>query len=488
MINETYIGFMERMKIMSGMRMLGTGMDIGNMQPYGYQIAFSLILKVFRKQIQDDNSRTKKDLLEMTKQITKEMNVSVEKEEYILRLVEGVLWSDRNKQSHFESIIFNEKTNEYEVDKFKYFEEDFSDELWGKSPSTIYKLTTRAEQMIFITREIMEELEFDLEQFYTLQLIKNGYYKEAINSVVSLIGNVKRLINKEKQYSINIQRNPGIIISENRINRRKKKEEINKQFEEEQKMFKTMLRWKEHVAPEKEKQNVEKLFEDIEKARKYHDILAKTVLSNISYEIELRLKSPQSFWKLSNISFKKNYWEDEILKKGVGDFDIFEDLLTDLFSVEIPFIFPIDWAFSEQITTNKMMQEVREKENQQIEVPQKEIDWEKAIKQYMPIFEKLLVNKKLTYKELEKLIWDWEENVFLIDILMMFVLSDTKLKYIKEITNQSDIRLALFSKLCNEDQKYLELSGKKIVVKLNEDVNCLMGNKVKISPYELFLI
>lgn len=37
-------------------------------------------------------------------------------------------------------------------------------------------LNEESQEMIFITREILEEFGFDLEQFYTLQLIKTGNF------------------------------------------------------------------------------------------------------------------------------------------------------------------------------------------------------------------------------------------------------------------------------------------------------------------------
>ena len=42
----------------------------------------------------------------------------------------------------------------------------------GTGGPTVYMLTEESQEMIFITREVLEEFGFDLEQFYTLQLIK----------------------------------------------------------------------------------------------------------------------------------------------------------------------------------------------------------------------------------------------------------------------------------------------------------------------------
>ena len=105
-------------------------------------------------------------------------------------------------------------------------------------------LTEESQEMIFITREILEEFGFDIEQFYTLQLIKTGNFTKAQNSIDNLIARVRTLIRREKNYRQDMVRDPQVIFFDRQRNPRKTEEEIRKQFEDEQKVFDDMFSWK----------------------------------------------------------------------------------------------------------------------------------------------------------------------------------------------------------------------------------------------------
>ena len=47
-------GFFERMKKIQAIRMLGTGLDAGEMQEYVHEICFMLLLKIFRREITEN--------------------------------------------------------------------------------------------------------------------------------------------------------------------------------------------------------------------------------------------------------------------------------------------------------------------------------------------------------------------------------------------------------------------------------------------------
>ncbi len=49
------------------------------------------------------------------------------------------------------------------------------------------------------------------------------------------------------------------------------------------------------------------MFQNLEKARVLHDNLAKIVMENIAYEMEVRVKYPESFWKLQILVLKGIY-------------------------------------------------------------------------------------------------------------------------------------------------------------------------------------
>src|SRR5699024_11024929 len=104
--------------------------------------------------------------------------------------------------------IFNEATSSKKEYSFRYFTSDREHSHWDRGGPTVYMLTEESQEMIFITREILEEFGFDLEQFYTLQLIKSGNLSKANNSIEGLIARVRTLINREKDYRRHIIRNP----------------------------------------------------------------------------------------------------------------------------------------------------------------------------------------------------------------------------------------------------------------------------------------
>src|SRR5699024_4451463 len=131
----------------------------------------------------------------------------------------------------------------------------------------------------------------------------------------------------------------------------KTEEEIRNQFEEERKVFLEMVSWKNKYdsLPEDKKNEAEIMFENLERARSLHDNLAKMVMENFALEVEIRVKYPESFWNISTSSFKKDIWQNNIVKNGLKDMDHLEKIISPLFSPEVEFIYPLAWAWSEQI-------------------------------------------------------------------------------------------------------------------------------------------
>ncbi len=143
--------------------------------------------------------------------------------EIVERIVDGTLWyREPNRQEAFSTKIYNENINSKEEYIFRYFQADRENSHWEESGPTVYMLTEEAQEMIFITREILEEFGFDIEQFYTLQLIKKGNFTKAQNSIDNLIARVKTLINREREYRSAIIRDPQNIFMDRSIRGGKK--------------------------------------------------------------------------------------------------------------------------------------------------------------------------------------------------------------------------------------------------------------------------
>ena len=191
-------GFFNRMKKLQIIRMLGSGMDIGELNEYAYEISFLLIQNIFLKELSEDSNRTRNDMIFITEKILATMKLNYT-QEIVERIVDGTLWyRDPTKQEGFKSRIYDESKGSKQDYIFRYFKVDREHSRWEQGGSTVYMLTEESQEMVFITREILEEFGFDLEQFYTLQLIKTGNFSKAKNSIDNLIARVKTLINREK--------------------------------------------------------------------------------------------------------------------------------------------------------------------------------------------------------------------------------------------------------------------------------------------------
>lgn len=483
-------GFFNRMKKLQPIRMLGTGMDLGELNEFAYEICFLLVQNIFNRELRENLNRTRNDMLLLTGKILRDMNLEGSKE-IIERIVDGTLWyREPTKQEAFGSKIYNEATGRAENYFFRYFKVDREHSHWEQGGATVYMLTEESQEMIFITREILEEFGFDLEQFYTLQLIKTGNFTKARNSIDHLMARVRVLINREKEYRRDIIRDPQNIFFDRNIREKKTEDEIKEQFEDEQQVFQNMLSWKNRYdsLPEDKKREAEIMFENLERARSLHNSLAKHVMENLALEMEIRVKYPESFWNISNFSFKKDIWQNHIVKNGLRSMDDLENVVSVLFSPEIEFIYPLNWAWSEQVVQS------RRKERQQADRileegwQFRETDWGLMGELYEEIFYALLEKGRFSILKLnqknenEKERWlSQKENI---DLFMMFVISKVTLDF--KYTGE-DERLKLFRMLCNKNPGFKALQGKKIASKIEETEESFNWHEIFISPYIIYI-
>lgn len=483
-------GFFDRMKKLQPIRMLGTGMDLGDLNEYAYEICFLLIQNIFKREISENTNRTRNDMVFITEKIIKDMNLNCSRDA-VERIVDGTLWyREPNRQESFNTKIFHENTNGKEDYNFRYFIVDRENSNWDEGGSTVYKLTEESQEMIFITREILEEFGFNLEQFYTLQLIKTGNFSKARNSIDNLVARVRVLINREKEYRQDIIREPQNIFIDRNIRGKKTDEDIKKQFEDEQKVFQNMFSWKnrKETLPGDKKLEAEIMFDNLERVRVLHDNLAKYVMENLALEMEIRVKYPESFWNISKFSFKKDIWKNQIVKNGVKDISDLEGLITPLFSPNTEFIYPLEWAWSEQVVKTKRekikIDYTIEEENWKF----KETDWDLLVDLYEEVFLSLLEKGQYSIIELnrkkgkEKSLWlSQKANI---DIFMMFVISETKLDI--DYSGEDD-RLELFRLLCEKTPSLKALQGKNILSKIEDDKEKFNWKELFISPYTLYI-
>ena len=483
-------GFFNRMKKLQPIRMLGTGMDSGELNDYAYEICFLLIQNIFNRELRDNHNRTRKDMIFITEKILSDMNLQASNE-IVERIVDGTLWyREPTRQESFATSIYNEDLGAKEEYLFRYFVVDRENSHWEQGGATVYMLSDESQEMIFITREILEEFGFDLEQFYTLQLIKSGNFSKAQNSIDSLIARVRVLIHREKEYRQAIIRDPQNIFIDRNNNGRKSDDEIREQFEDEQKIFQDMFSWRSRYdsLPEDRKAEAETMFENLERARSLHDSLAKQVMANLALAYEIRVKHPESFWKMSSLSFKKDIWQSHIVKDGLKSMDDLEMIISPLFSPKIPFIYPLDWAWEEQVTKSKRKVDKYNTDNIDESWEFREIDWDLMVELWEEIFISLLENGNYSILELNKK-HDEEREQWLmqrenIDIFMMFAISQVVLDkdYIGE-----DERLKLFKLLCDKNPALLALQGKKVLSKIESTREVFGWRELFISPYIIYI-
>lgn len=483
-------GFFNRMKKLQAIRLLGSGMDLGELNEYSYEICFLLIQNVFKREINDNPNRTRNDMVFITEKILNDMDLRCSRE-VVERIVDGTLWyREPTKQDSFSTRIFNEEIGAKEDYTFRYFKVDRENSHWEEGGSTVYMLSEESQEMIFISREILEEFGFDLEQFYTLQLIKTGNFSKARSSIDNLIARVRVLINREKEYRQDIIREPQNIFFDRSIRGKKTEEEIKEQFEDEQKVFQNMFSWRNRYEslPEEKKQEAEIMFDDLERARVLHDNLAKHVMGNLALELEIRVKYPESFWSISNQSFKKDIWQNHIVKNGLNNMDDFEKIISPLFSPNKEFIYPLEWAWSEQTVRSKRKQRRQEYDDEEETWVFIDTDWDLLVELYLEVFLSLLENGEFSILELnkkdqeERAMWlSQKENI---DLFMMFVISDTTLDF--EFTGE-DERLKLFKLLCDKNSSFKSLQNKKVLSRIEDMEEKFNWNELFISPYTLYI-
>jgi hypothetical protein len=494
-MNKASTGLHDRLKKTLAISRLGQGMDIGSLNEYSHEIALYLLLKVFHREINNNNQRTKNDLIEMASHIVSEMKLNADIEQ-IKRLVDGVLYyGDPRQQSYFSVMIYNEESGKHEEFKFRYLIPDREASGWDKGGSTVYMLSETAQEIIFITREVLQEFGFDLEQFYTLQLIKNGNFSEAKGSVSNLIARVRSLIKEEKDWREDILRNPGLIFAARKERKKRTEGDLREQFAEEKRVFADMFSWRDRLNnfPTKKKKEGELLFEELERARALHDRLAELAISNLALELEIRKENPDIFWKTSQITFKKDYWQDSIINSGLPDINLLEDLLNPLFSPEQDFIFPLDWAWSEQ----QLYTYLEEYENDNVILnlespPVKVIDWELVIELWESVFEELMEKGKYSLRNLEGLEEEeqlkWLSQDKNLELFIMFIITDVILIKLEEEYPGLDERLVLYNKLIEKNDKFSQLTGQRIIAHLNPSgLKVKLANEFEISEYTLYL-
>ena len=495
-VNETWDGFAQRMQRLNPLFELGRGMEVGELKPHIQTILMHVLLTIFYRELNDDENRRKSDIKYMVEDSIKQMKLLAD-EKQIERITSGLLYQGKEEYSKpFEAFYYDEIRQSWETQVFRYVT---MDELYTNlemGGSIVYKLTDIAQEMIFMSREMAEELSITIEQLYSMQLIKNGNFQKAIRNLDHLISRVNRLMAKEYTFQKEMINNPKILLIEEEWQRADNRVEIEKQFEEEKNHFRTITSMIEKSKQRNEEDDfIQKelmlLQEKIGHTRQLHDRFAKLVIQNISYEMKLKVENPSLFWENSLVSFREHYYENWFMKGDFSTFEGVESILSPLFSPKNEFILPLDWIWGEQeLSENEETDVIVDEEVQESITTQRVTNWDSVVKSWSYVFQYIQTYGEFSLAHLAELpsaVQDlWVEESETIDLWMMFDKKPLKIQVLhrKEET-LSDEREVLLYKLMKEYPQFEMFEGMKIFTEFDHRAEPLIWQRMKMTPFKI---
>ncbi|MEH7131110.1 hypothetical protein V7103_23240 [Neobacillus drentensis] len=485
-------GFGERMKRLNPIWNLASGMQLGVLKDYSHMLALSVLLEMFYREIENNPERKKQDLFGITKSSISELNITIEtdaQEELIQRFVDGLLWSGQAElHQPFSTKWFDEKEQEIKDHRFRYLVEDRETSQWERGGKTVYRCSDEAKELIFMSREILQELEITIDQLYIEHLVKNGHFQQALSGLDDLMARVKRMIARELDYRESMKRNPKIIFHQEHELRSGREQEVKQQFLEEKTRFQQMRQLLQRISTSNQHYEI---VEKLEQTRRIHDILASNVVENMRLEIELRYEFPNLFWKQQQVTFHKSYFQDWLVLEGLPEPDDMQILLQPLFSPQSHFIYPLDWSWMEQdsdIHIEEKNGQVDE-EKEEVIYQKREVDWEKVVRLWEPLFMELLERGEFhlsSLRDIPEMLQDkWLEQKEAVDLWLLFHSEPLAIPFIDFEKEQSDERLVLLSHLVRQQDRFLKLEGKSITSFIDANESMIHWSGMSISPFVL---
>ncbi|WP_462411404.1 hypothetical protein [Neobacillus sp. Marseille-QA0830] len=485
-------GFGERMKRLNPIWNLGSGMQLAALKDYAQMLALSVLLEVFYREIENNPDRIKQDLVGITKSCIDELQISLmldNQEELIQRFVDGLLWSGQAElHQPFTAKWFDEKEQEIKEHRFRYLVEDRETSQWEKGGKTVYRCSDEAKELIFMSREILQELEITIDQLYIEHLVKNGHFQQALSGLDDLMARVKRMIARELDYRESMKRNPKIIFQQEHELRSGREQEVKQQFQEERTRFQQMRQLLLRISSSNQHYEIA---EKLEQTRRVHDQLASYVVENMRLEIELRYEFPNLFWKQQNVTFQKSYFQDWLVLEGLPHPDDMGMLLEPLFSPKPHFIYPLDWGWMEQETDILIdeKEDVVEEETEEVVHHKREVDWDKLVRLWEPLFVELLEREEFHLSRLrdipESLQEKWLEQKETVDLWMLFHSESLVVPELDAEKEHEDERLILLTHLVSRQDRFFKLEGKTISSSIDANQPMIQWKGVSISPFVL---
>ena len=196
------------------------------------------------------------------------------------------------------------------------------------------------------------------------------------------------------------------------------------------------------------------------------------------------------FWKQQNISFQKSYFQDWLVLEGLPEPEDMGILMEPLFSPQTHFIYPLDWSWMEQDTDIHIEEKVKEdEEDKEIIYQKREVDWERVIGLWEPIFVELLEKGEYHLSRLRDiplgLQEKWLEQKEAIDLWLLFHSEPLDVPSIEIEKDYSDERLVLLTHLVRKQVRFHRLEGKMITSFIDANQQMIHWNGASISPFVL---
>lgn len=481
--------FGQRQKTMIPIWNLGTGGDFGRLNPFSKQISFGLIAILFYQELLNDVNRTREDMIHYVQKLASLSDLECTYEE-AEKIVDALLVST-DSQKHlftFQESYYDETTKKWEVYQYQYLEIDrYASNL--EMGIIVYKLTHVAQNMFLNTNEIQQYLPVTIQQVLIDLLIEKGDLKTALRLLDGLNHRAANLLREEKIHRDELVRNPKETIYKNKKRWNKQLSEVEQQFQDEAENYKKTDNILRKIEVSRKYQDTYlKLVNRVNKTRKLHDELAKTVIGNIRLELEIRNKHFRGIWLTNITSFRKNIWDEQAKVVGFSHPNDMLAIAESVMSPKKPTILPLEWGLEDQteVTVNTFVEPTKKKD---INLEPVDIDWGAILLLWKMIFDELLKHRQVTLSFLKKLdevtLARWVENREAFDFWLAFASAEESFQVNElNLSNDNDDRAILISKLLDVYPEMSVLWNKKIgSIPANETI--FFKNKIDVSNFVL---
>lgn len=475
----------KRKRALNPIFLFGAGMQLGEkLNPYARDVLLSVLLEIYYRELRDDESRTKEDIYEIVRSVLGTFQFEY-KEEDLNRLSNGIFYlGDSKRMDSFKGHYYNCEKQIFEEQRFSYLVQD-REYTKLKKGTVVYKLTDESIRMILMSREFEEEMDISVEQLYTLQLIKAGRVHQAISVLDALTLRIRRLIIKEKEYRYELERNPKVLLT-NREVRKHSKEDIRKHSEEAQELYDRMHGTLAIIEKGDELSRIEHLeLEDkIFSTSRLHLQLSDEVYRNLAFELDIRRKNPLALVYRKTANYHEEIWKKHIYQDGISNDDIYDLILGPLFSPKQDVILPMEWIWQEQdlhLEQELVETDFLEEEEESLKKYIHEINWERTISDWHPIFKELSLIGHYDAKNIQNLD-QWERDS--VDFWSLFSQNELNIEKIQEHQKYNDERMTLFQKLVKLDDTMRFFEGKTLYVTYVPKEQIVTDN-IRMSAYVL---